>query len=225
MKKLMIGATIFTSLLVASTAFAQAPLPPRGESSEAVEVNGRVMVRPAGMFGVTASSTLRARMMERGEIEKKRLGNATSTAALYKLRQEQGEKPRPMMPQFSGNGQPVVGGTVTAVSGSNITLTNKSNVTYTVSAGSAVVKKVGVASSTAASIKIGDVLIVQGAVNGSTITASSIIDQGVPRLASTTREKMRENSTTTPRRGSIGGIVGGVMGGIGNFFRSMFGFF
>ncbi len=113
MKKLMIGATLLTSLLAAGTAFAQAPLPPRGEPNETGEARGRMMVRPVGVFGAVASSTLREREMmnlpsreyrenatstrgrkvNRVEIDKKRPALATSTAALYRLRQEQGEKP------------------------------------------------------------------------------------------------------------------------------------
>jgi hypothetical protein len=112
-------------------------------------------------------------------------------------------------PIITGNGQPVVGGSVTAESGSILTITNKSNVTYSVDATSATIEK-GNAASTLSSVAVGDTVIVQGAVNGSSITASSVIDQGA-----------------TPAAGSTAPKPKGVMGffsGIGGFFAHLFGF-
>ncbi|NTV44099.1 MAG: hypothetical protein HGA67_00180 [Candidatus Yonathbacteria bacterium] len=109
---------------------------------------------------------------------------------------------------IQGNGQPVVAGTVTAVSGTTITMTNKSNVTYTINAASATVVKAKV-SSTVASIAVGDNLVVQGTVNGTSITASSIVDGG-PTSTTTTEHK---------------GMFGGFFGGMGGFLKKVFGFF
>jgi hypothetical protein len=78
---------------------------------------------------------------------------------------------------FEGNGQPIIGGTVTAVSGSTITITNKSNVTYTVNATNAQFSK-NAKVATLSDIAVGDSILVQGSVNGSAIVASSINDQG-----------------------------------------------
>ncbi len=113
-------------------------------------------------------------------------------------------------PVIQGNGQPVVGGTVSAISGSSVTITNKSNVTYTIDASSAVVAKNN-ATSSVSEIAVGDNLIVQGAVNGNSITASSILDHATPNVA------------TNPNNG--GGIVRMFVGRIGGFFHSLFGFF
>jgi hypothetical protein len=110
-------------------------------------------------------------------------------------------------PVIQGNGQPVIGGSITAVSGSTLTVTNKSNVTYTVDATNATVTK-GHATSTVSSIVVGDNVIVQGAVNGNAVTASSVIDQANPPSSSTTS-----------------GGVRGLFGNIGGFFKHMFGFF
>jgi len=114
-------------------------------------------------------------------------------------------------PSFSGNGEPVVGGTITAVNGNTISITNKSNVTYTIDATNATVDK-GNATSSVSSLAVGDSVVVQGTVNGSSVTASSIIDSGTP--PSTT------NSKPAPQKGFFGGFFGG----IGNFFRGLFGF-
>lgn len=107
-----------------------------------------------------------------------------------------------------GNGEPVVGGKVTAISGSTLTITNASNVTYTVDATNATVNAKG-QSSSLANVAVGDNLVVQGTVNGNAVVASSIIDQGAPVSAGT----------------SVKAGIGGFFGGLGNFFHRLFGFF
>jgi hypothetical protein len=111
---------------------------------------------------------------------------------------------------MQGNGQPVVGGSVTAVNGSSLTVTNKSNVTYTVDVSNAKVQKAGVTSTTA-NIVVGDNVVIQGTVNGNAIVASSVIDSGATRTAATS--------------GGAKGSMGGFMGAIGGFFKHIFGFF
>ena len=126
--------------------------------------------------------------------------------------------PRRGTPQnlIQGNGQPVVGGSVTAISGSTLTLTTANgNVTYTIDATNATIEK-GNATSTIASIAIGDNVLVQGSVSGTSVTASSVVDQGMPRTAS---------STSGSSNGGGRGFVGGFMNAIGGFFHHLFGFF
>jgi hypothetical protein len=107
---------------------------------------------------------------------------------------------------IKGNGQPVIGGAVMAISGNTLTVTNKSNVTYTVDATNATIEKSNAVSSVSA-ITVGDNVVVQGAINGNSVTASSVIDGGT-------------TSTTTPaKKGN------GFFGTIGNFFHNLFGFF
>lgn len=92
------------------------------------------------------------------------------------------------------NGQerqkPAAVGQVTAINGSTITLTDKmSNTTYTVDASSAKLythsapsaagQKPTQTAISVADVKVGDTLMVQGTVNGSTITATTIND-GLP---------------------------------------------
>jgi hypothetical protein len=110
-----------------------------------------------------------------------------------------------MPPGITGNGEPVVGGNVTAISGSTLTVTNKSNVTYTIDATNAIVMK-GNATSTLSNVATGDNVVVQGTVTGSSVTASTVIDQGAPQTTS-------------------GGVVHSFMGAIGGFFTRVFGFF
>jgi hypothetical protein len=108
-----------------------------------------------------------------------------------------------------GNGQPVIGGTVSAVSGSTLTVkTANGGVTYTVDAASAIVVK-GNATSTVSAITVGDRVVVQGSVSGTSVSAYSVSDSGVAPAASTTGPKG----------------MGGVFGAIGGFFKHIFGFF
>lgn len=103
---------------------------------------------------------------------------------------------------IKGTGQPVVVGTVTAVSGTTVTIKNASGVTYAVNAAGSTIVKNG-SSKTVSDLAVGDTLVVQGVVNGSTITASSVLTQ---------------NAT------SAGKIKIGFFGGIGKFFSGIFGF-
>ncbi|MFA6254363.1 MAG: DUF5666 domain-containing protein [Candidatus Paceibacterota bacterium] len=109
------------------------------------------------------------------------------------------------LPAIVGNGQPVVAGTISAISGTTLTITNKSNVTYTVDASNAKILQ-GRSVGSISNIKINDPVVIQGAVNGNSITASSVIDQAKPTNA---------NGQPT---GS------GFFAGIGQFFSRLFGF-
>jgi len=126
--------------------------------------------------------------------------------------------PRRGTPQnlIQGNGQPVVGGSVAAISGDTLTVaTTNNNVTYTIDATNATIEKGG-ATSTIASIAVGDDILVQGSVSGTSVTATSVIDQGAPRTAP---------ATASPSNGGGRGFIGGVMNSIGGFFHHLFGFF
>jgi hypothetical protein len=116
---------------------------------------------------------------------------------------------------LQGNGEPVIGGSVSAISGDTLTVTNKSNVTYSVDATNATVVK-GNATSSLASIATGDSVVVQGTVNGTSVTASTIIDQG----AQTSSGSGEGNGGPGMMHG-----FGGVFGVIGGFFQHLFGFF
>jgi len=120
------------------------------------------------------------------------------------------EKPQTApSPAITGNGQPVVAGTISTISDNLITITNKSNVTYTVNATNAKITQ-GQNTIQVSGLKTGDSVVVQGTVNGQTVTASSIIDQ--TRLA---------GSTTTTGSAQV---HSGFMGSIGQFFMHLFGF-
>lgn len=114
-------------------------------------------------------------------------------------------------PAIKGNGQPIVAGTVSAVNGSSVSITTTSGTSYSIDASAATITKAG-ATSTVSAIATGDYLVVQGAVNGSSVTASSIIDGQI--------------SAHNPGSASDGGPAyrGGFFGSIGNFFKSLFGF-
>lgn len=113
---------------------------------------------------------------------------------------------------IKGNGEPVIAGNISAISGTTLTVTNSSNVTYTVDASSAAIVKNG-ASSSISSVSTGDQVVVQGTVEGTSITASSVIDQGTGKAPSGT--------------GSVGASAGvhlNIFGQIGSFFKRLFGF-
>ncbi len=122
-----------------------------------------------------------------------------------------GENPQTKPALIQGNGQPVIGGNVTAINGSTLTIKNKGNAAYTVDASSATIQKAG-ATSTVSSITVGDNVVVQGTVNGTSITASSVVDSG---------------TAVAPNAGGVPSDTrrGGFMGAIGGFFHSLFWFF
>ena len=137
-------------------------------------------------------------------------GAASSTAPRGEMRGSVGAN-------ITGNGEPVIGGTVASISGTSLTITNKSNVTYSVDATNATVNKSG-ATSTVSAIAAGDAVIVQGTVNGTAVVASSVIDQGVAPTASPSA------TPTTSGSGDHGGFFGNFLGSIGGFFQRLFGF-
>ncbi len=119
-----------------------------------------------------------------------------------------GTRPESAEPQIQGNGQPIVGGKISAISGNSITVVNVSNITYTVDITNAKITQ-GAKVATATNLTIGDPVVVQGTVNGTLITATSVIDQMKP-------------TTDTP--GASKPAQHRFFGGIGGFFSHMFGF-
>ena len=114
--------------------------------------------------------------------------------------------------QVLGNGQPVVAGTISAISGNTLTLTTTSNVTYTIDATNA---KILEGNSTVAigSLAVGNKVLVQGTVSGTSVTASTVIDQSVPAGASA-------GGSATVGKGQSRGFFSS----IGQFFSHIFGF-
>jgi hypothetical protein len=106
--------------------------------------------------------------------------------------------------QIQGNGQPIVAGTISTINGSTITITNDSNVTYIIDATNAKIIQ-GKNTISLSGVKTSDLIIVQGTVNGTSIVASTIIDQNKSVKAA---QKMHA----------------GFFGSIGQWFRHLFGF-
>ena len=116
------------------------------------------------------------------------------------------KKPITNLNQITGNGQPIVAGTVTSVSGNTVVITNNSNVSYTIDATNAKIVQ-GQNTILVSGITVGDVVIVQGIVNGNSVVASSITD----RVKQT-------NTTNTVKTNK------GFFSMMGSFFGHMFGF-
>jgi hypothetical protein len=73
---------------------------------------------------------------------------------------------------------PGVGGTVTAVSGNTITVTGADGKTYTIDATSAAITKDETV--TVSSVAVGDTIMANGTVNGTSVTATAIHDGKMP---------------------------------------------
>jgi hypothetical protein len=114
-------------------------------------------------------------------------------------------------PAFVGNGQPIIAGKLITINGNTLTVTTATNLTYTVDATNAKILN-GQATSTVAGLKIGDSILVQGAVSGSSVTASTVINKTVMPI------------NINPEKDGGKGNGGGIFGGIGRFFMSIFGF-
>jgi hypothetical protein len=115
----------------------------------------------------------------------------------------------PPVSPFLGNGQPVIAGTISSINGASLTVTTTSNVTYTVDASNAKIVE-GQNTIALSSIIVGNKVLIQGAVNGTSITASTVIDQSAPAAG------------TSPTPGKIQSR--GFFGSIGSFFSHLFGF-
>ena len=78
----------------------------------------------------------------------------------------------------------VFSGKVTAVNGTTITMTGRNNTTYTVDASAAKLTKgfgKNAATISAGSMAVGDMVMIGGSLNGTSITATAINDMGAPR--------------------------------------------
>lgn len=133
--------------------------------------------------------------------------NVTATTIRDGTPQQRTPKPKPN-PIIQGDGQPIVAGNVTTISDMTLTITNKSNIVYTIDASNAKIEK-GNATSSLSNVVVGDSVIVQGTINGTSVIASSIIDQSNAPSNST-------NSVPKSHEGFFGGVF--------NFFKHLFGF-
>jgi hypothetical protein len=160
-----------------------------------IAVGDTVMVEGTITGTTVVAKTIRdgaGMMMEKGGMMGKR-NEASSTMAM-----------------MQGNGQPVVAGTIASISGNSVILSTKTNLSYTIDVTSAKVLKMGAASSVA-TLTTGDFVVVQGAINGTAVVATTVMDQGAAKQP--------------PANGNSQGPKGaGFMGGIGNFFKHLFGF-
>lgn len=120
------------------------------------------------------------------------------------------KQPEQALSLITGNGQPVVVGTVSSIVGPTVVITNKSNVSYTIDATNAKITQ-GPNTISISNLAVGDMLVVQGTVNGNAVVASTIIDQAKP-----------VSTTATPV--ANGESHGGFFAGVGSFFAHLFGY-
>ena len=119
----------------------------------------------------------------------------------------------PTAPLIAGNGQPVVMGSVTTISGNTLDITNKAGASYSIDASGAKITKSG-KDAAIADVAVTDVVLVQGAINGTSVTASSVIDQTFahPTVAA--------DGSMIPQSQKHAGFFGGMR----DFFSHLFGF-
>jgi hypothetical protein len=174
-------------------------------SVSAIAVGDTIVVQ-----GTTSGTTIKATSIRDGAMMRG-LGGANGSKANGNDSRVSSTSPRNVPSPIQGNGQPVVAGTISGMSGSTLTVSTKSNVTYTVDASNAKVIQ-GNSTVSLSSVSVGDSVIIQGTVNSTAVTASSVIDQKAPSQTGT------NGSTTAPKKNL------GFFGSIGNFFSKIFGF-
>jgi len=190
------GATAATTTYTVNAANATVLKNNATSTVSAIAVGDRIVVQGTVTGTNVVATTIRDGVMAYGRGPGMMGAPGNSDKQSDKTGDKNGKTPTPII---VGNGQPVVAGTVSVVNGASLTITTSSNVTYSINAASATVNKKGVVS-TVSSIAVGDYVVVQGTVNGTSVTASSVIDQPAPSAKS------------------------GFFGGIGNFFKHLFGF-
>lgn len=142
-------------------------------------------------------------------------------------------RPAPTVSQKGGQPPmaPGIVGQVTAISGSMITMTEvgptaTATVAYTVDATNAIVLKNAVTSSLSG-IAIGDRILVQGLVIGTSITAVQVMDGPSAIRPPTSTAWEAENhlsgsGASTPQHEGFFGWIGGFFASIWNFFGNLF---
>ncbi len=193
----------------------------RGDTSETdtttttytIDTTSSTTVTKAGAASSVSAIAVGDTVMVRGTLSGSTVAATTIRDGASGLKGMPEQRPD-ATPVVTGNGEPVIGGSVSAISGSSITITNQGSASYTVDASSAKITKHGVTDATLSNVVVGDRVVAQGTVNGTSMTASSVVDQGAAP-SSTTRA-----ASSTPAV-----HAGGFMGAIGGFFSRLFGFF
>jgi preprotein translocase subunit YajC len=111
------------------------------------------------------------------------------------------------------NFKPGIIGTVSAVSGTTLTVTAKDGTVYTVATADAKFQKEKGTASTINEVKVGDTVLIQGTVNGTSVTAKNVFDSQIAlQKIETKMDKMENNN----------GNHNGFFVRFGNFFRNIF---
>lgn len=187
---------------------------PEAQATYTVDASGATVTKGGGASTVSAM-TIGDNVVVEGTVN----GTAiTATKILDNVPQGRGNRGGMMdvdasaLSGIQGSGAPIVMGKVSSVSESLISITNNGNLTYTIDATNAKVVKAGVGSATVANIAVGDVITVQGTTNGTSVVATSVIDQ----------TPVSGNITTAAGGGAM--VHRGFLGSLGHFFSSLFGF-
>ncbi|MFA5996501.1 MAG: hypothetical protein WC790_02150 [Candidatus Paceibacterota bacterium] len=107
-------------------------------------------------------------------------GAVTALATTASAANQDGTGPAQSAQRVHGRG-PGIGGTITAIQGSTITITDKRDAkTYTIDASGAAMKKMSIGTApvteTLADLAVGEMIMARGAVSGTSVTATEVIE-------------------------------------------------
>ena len=119
---------------------------------------------------------------------------------------------------FMGNGQPVIAGSISAINGNTLTVTTMASTTYTVDASNAKILQ-GPNAVSLSTLTVGEKVIIQGTINGTSVIATTVIDQ-------VGRSNVQGSGQQDRGQGGDNGQgqKKGIFGNIGGFFKHLFGF-
>ena len=206
-----LGAIAITGALVAITtlpAFAATNSNKNDDRDERSSIASSTYRGPGMMNGRYGNATTTRMMYNRADTERSDNERTATSTRMMNGRWNATSTNENQIPLITGNGRPVVAGTVSSVTGTTVTITTASNISYTVDVSSSTVNR-NKLSSTASAIVVGDYVIVQGTVNGNSVVASSVIDSSV----------VPPNTIPPGGPGNMG-----FLGSVGGFFRHLFGF-
>lgn len=176
--------TIGTVTVVSGTTITMTSKQSSKDSTTATETTttytvdaGSAKVTEDGKDSTVSAIVVGDRLMVKGTTS-----GTTITATSIAIQNNQGQS------NTADSGEPVVVGTVTAVNGTTITMTNKNEVVYTVETSAANITKNN-SETTVSGISVGDTIVVQGTFSGTTVTATTVVDQGAPSSTVNTVKK------------------------------------
>lgn len=220
--RLLTGGAILGSLFVGGIAFAQTSFPQNGGMPPGVvgtvsSISGTTLTVQSMAFGQNTSATTYTVDASSATVTKNNISASLSDISVGDMVMVEGTVSGANIAATSihdglggmmGGSRPANGtnpgtfGTVASISGTTILITSQTpgssnTTTYTIDASSASVTKNNTSASVS-DISVGDIIMVEGTVNGASVVATSIRDNGVAKSQGT-----RPTNTRTTSSGSV----------------------